>query len=37
MSITKRAKLDRAFWLIILETWTLEEVEAWGEFAERCE
>jgi hypothetical protein len=29
--------LDRQFWLIILETWTMWEVEAWSEYAAKHE
>lgn len=25
------------FWLIILATWTMDEIEAWAQFAEKCE
>lgn len=29
--------LDREFWLIILTSWTMREVEDWSEYAETCE
>ena len=29
--------LDRAFWLIILHNWTIEEVEGWGNYAASIE
>lgn len=28
---------DREFWLIILTTWTMDEIAAWAEYAEVVE
>ena len=33
----KTAELDRQFWLIILESWGMDEIIAWGEYAAKCE